>query len=88
MGRCPGSSPGQAHGAPLQQKFKIFIFALATVKNTVADIDTKATAKGAVNQKWLARWVGLGTTTVRKTVALEAERFGGPKGKNESKNRM
>ena len=44
--------------------------------------------EGAVNQKWLARWVGLGTTTVRKAVALEAERFGGPKGKNESKNRM
>jgi hypothetical protein len=64
----------------LQQKFKIFIFALATVKNTVADIDTIT--------KWLARWVGLGTTTVRKAVALEAERFGGPKGKNESKNRM
>ncbi|WP_283430200.1 hypothetical protein [Fibrobacter sp. UWB10] len=119
----------------MQQKFKIFIFALATVKNTVADIDTKATAKncfdeenlsetecrqerevvntgslyhferrnctmsrsqifenefleGAVNQKWLARWVGLGTTVARKAIALEAERFGGPKGKNESKNRM
>ena len=119
----------------MQQKFKIFIFALATVKNTVADIDTKATAKncfdeenlsetecrqerevvntgslyhferrnctmsrsqifenefleGAVNQKWLAKWVGLGTLTARKAVALEAERFGGPKGKNESKNRM
>ena len=48
--------------------------------NAVADIDTIT--------KWLARWVGLGTTTVRKAVALEAERFGGPKGKNESKNRM
>ena len=48
--------------------------------NAVADIDKQT--------KWLARWVGLGTTTVRKAVALEAERFGGPKGKNESKNRM
>lgn len=46
----------------------------------VADIDTKT--------KWLARWVGLGTTVARKVTALEAERFGGPKGKNESKNRM
>jgi hypothetical protein len=44
--------------------------------------------EGAENQKWLARWVGLGTTVVRKATALEAERFGGPKGKNESKNRM
>jgi hypothetical protein len=32
--------------------------------------------------KWLARWVGLGTTIARKAVALEAERFGGPKEQN------
>ena len=71
-----GATEGEA--SPLQQKANISIFRLATKK--VADIDTKT--------KWLAKWVGLGTLTARKAVALEAERFGGPKGKNESKNRM
>jgi len=56
--------------------------------NAVADIDTEWRPQGRPEPKWLARWVGLGTTIARKAVALEAERFGGPKGKNESKNRM
>ena len=38
----------------MQQKFKIFIFALATVKNTVADIDTKATAKNCFDEENLS----------------------------------
>jgi hypothetical protein len=38
----------------LQQEFKIFIFALATVKNTVADIDTKATAKNCFDEENLS----------------------------------
>ena len=57
-----------------------FYLVARAIEFPIADIDTKT--------KWLARWVGLGTTVVRKATALEAERFGGPKGKNESKNRM
>lgn len=43
---------------------------------------TRATEKRRRETKWLARWVGLGTTIARKAVALEAERFGGPKEQN------